>query len=168
MANMGIFYGSTTGNTERAARLLHEALGAEHAALHDVAEASREDLARYDALILGVSTWGLGELEANWAKFLARADGVDLTGKKVALFGLGDQLGFPESFVDGLRKLYDFAAGQGAEVIGAWPADGYKFARSAAVVDGAFVGLVLDEDRQQDQTAARIEAWANQLREALL
>lgn len=130
---------------------------------------SAEQFCFYSHLILGTPTMGEGQLpglgaacsEESWEEALDRFAEVDLTGKTVALFGLGDQVGYPMEFVDGLRDLYDFIVERGTTVVGAWPTTGYDFEASRAVNDEEthFVGLALDQDNQADQTAERLEAW---------
>ena len=161
MASVGIFFGSTGGNTENAAEAIAKHLG--ECKLHDVAKAGAADLARYDRLILGTSTWGEGELQDDWERFLAKAEGLNLSGKTVAFFGLGDQEGYEDNFVDGMGTLYRFVVERGARVIGAWPLEGYAFSRSTAVIENRFVGLALDEDNQDDLTDERITQWTAQL-----
>jgi len=103
-------------------------------------------------------------LQRDWAHFLPQMDGLDLRGKKVALFGLGDAKAFSGLFVNALRILHDTARERGAEIIGAWPADGYDFAYSAALEGDHFVGLVIDEENQSDLTVDRVGRWAALLR----
>jgi flavodoxin I len=161
MASIGIFFGSTGGNTENAAEAIAKHLG--ECKLCDVAKAGAADLARYDRLILGTSTWGEGELQDDWERFLQKTDSIDLSGKTVALFGLGDQEGYDEYFVDGMGILCEWVAARGGRVIGSWPVAGYQFEHSRAVKEGAFVGLALDEDNQDDLTDERITQWTAQL-----
>ena len=94
---------------------------------------------------------------------MAKLAGVDLSGKTVALLGLGDQSRYPERFASGLRDLYDFVISKGAAVVGQWPTEGYEFEQSRAVVDGQFVGLVLDLSNQSQLTEARLDAWLMQI-----
>jgi len=155
MKKLGIFYGSTTGQTARVAERLGELLACRE--VHDVAAAAPGDLRDYEVLVLGTSTWGVGELQDDWAGFdLSR---VDLSGKKVALFGLGDALGFGDSFVDGMGILYDAVVARGASVIARWPGNGYGHGQSAAEIDGSFVGLALDNENQAERTAGRLAEW---------
>merc|ERR1712032_1236052 len=51
--------------------------------------------------------------------------GMDLKGKKVAVFGLGDQGGYGDNFCDAMDELVSCFSKQGADVIGSWSADGY-------------------------------------------
>ena len=45
---------------------------------------------------------------------------------------------------------------------------GYDFEGSAAVEDGYFVGLVLDEENQSNLTPQRIKQWVEQIKGKLL
>lgn len=159
--NIGIFYGSTNGNTAEAASMIQKQLGADS---YDVGKLkSGAELAQYDLLILGTSTWYDGELQDDWESFTVHLSKADLSGKKVALFGMGDQEGYGSDYVSAMRVLYDKAIEQGACVIGAWNNEGYSFDHSASIVDGKFVGLALDEDNQSELTAGRIDAWCKQI-----
>lgn len=161
---IGIFYGSTTGNTGDAANTLKEALSpVGPVQLNDIAGADVAAMAEYDLIILGSSTWGLGELQDDWLGKETLA-GVDLAGKKAAVFGTGDQYGFADTFVDAIGALADAAQNAGATLIGQWPTTGYEYTSSAAVKDDCFVGLALDDDNQSEQTTERLEQWAEQLK----
>lgn len=167
MGKIGIFFGSDTGNTRRVAKSIHKKLGADADAPVNVNKASVDDLLKYDALILGTPTLGDGELPGltsggsaeSWEEFLPQLKGADMSGKVVALFGLGDQEGYGHEFVDALIFIYEQVVENGATVVGAWPTDGYNFEASKAIVDGDFVGLVIDHDNQSDLTDERIDAW---------
>jgi flavodoxin I len=86
----------------------------------------------------------------------------------VALFGLGDQRGYPDNFASGLRPLYDALRARGATMIGSWPNEGYEFSASLALEGDRFVGLVLDQDNQFDQTDARLATWLEEIKPHLL
>ncbi len=168
MADVRLFYGSTTGNTQEVAQLIQTIMGEELASVTDIANASAEDLEGADALVLGVSTWDDGNLQNDWATFWPQMDEIDFRGKRVALFGLGDAEAFSGLFVNALRLLYDKVVDQGAEVVGACPTEGYVFESSAAVENGQFVGLVIDQNNAADQTVARVGEWVAQVRPLLL
>ena len=52
----------------------------------------------------------------------------------------------------------------GATIVGYWPTEGYTFEVSQALVDDStFVGLCIDEDRQPELTAQRVEKWVKQV-----
>lgn len=176
MGKIGIFFGSDTGNTRRVAKSIHKKLGDVADAPVNVNKAQVEDLLGYSALILGTPTLGDGELPGltsgaqaeSWEEFLPQLKGKDLSGKTVALFGLGDQEGYGHEFVDALIMLYDVVVAGGATVVGEWPTDGYSFEASKAVVDDHFVGLAIDHDNQSDQTDERVDTWLEQIKPALL
>lgn len=168
MSKIGLFYGSTNGNTNEAAEKLAEAIGKDSVELINIDEAETADFAKFNAVILGTSTWGTGDLQEDWDFFLPKFDEIDFAGKKAAIFGLGDQEGFPDTFADGMKILYDKSVGKGAEHVGPWPKEGYNFTASAAMMDGQFLGLVLDVDNQPEMTDERIAKWAAQIKESLL
>ena len=66
--------------------------------------------------------------------------GLDLKGKKVAIFGLGDQGGYGDNFCDAMDELKTCFANQGAEIVGAWPTEGYDHMESKSVEGDKFVG----------------------------
>lgn len=168
MEKIGLFYGSSTGNTEHVAQMIQREIGSDLVDLFDVARATLADIKGYDVLILGTSTWGEGELVEDWEGFLPQLDQIDFAGKKVALFGLGDQENYSYNFVDALGILYEKVVQKGATIIGGeWPAEGYDFDASRALVGGLFVGLVIDEDNESEKTQERVKAWVQTLISAL-
>ncbi|SEP79702.1 flavodoxin I [Ectothiorhodospira magna] len=172
MARIGLFFGTTTGNTRKVAKMIKKRYDDEIMAKpQNVNKVSADDIAGYDYLIFGTPTMGSGQLpglsadceEESWEEFLPNLEAVDFTGKTVALYGLGDQVGYPNEFVDAMIELYDLVTSRGGQVVGAWPTDGYEFDASQAVVDGKFVGLVLDQDNQSQLTEERLNAWLAQI-----
>ncbi len=156
-----IIYGSSTGNTQSVAEMLGEALGIDN--VLDVAEISPEDLNEYDKLILGTSTWGEGEPQDDWDAF--DWSDVDLSGKTVALFGLGDQESYADTYCDASALLYDEVKAKGATVVGAWENDGYDFEESKFIgEDGKFLGLALDSDNQDDLNEERVAKWVESIK----
>lgn len=161
MGKIAIVYGSSTGATEAVATKLQKALG--EATLFNADGLNIDELKPYDFLIFGASTTGVGDLQDDWDMLLPKIEKMDFTGKKVALFGLGDSASFSTSFAGGLYVLYKALKGK-VEIVGSVPTDGYTFDESDAVVDGHFVGLALDEDNEYDQTDARIASWVEELK----
>jgi flavodoxin, long chain len=160
MKTVKVIYGSTTGNTERAAQRIAEVLGGTAVAVGQAQAADFEA----DLLVLGTSTWGLGDIQDDWADGLKKLEAAPLSGKAVALFGLGDQTSYSTTYVDGMGELFDAVQARGARVVGQWPTEGYQFDESKAVRDGAFVGLALDDDNETAQTETRIAKWCESLR----
>lgn len=157
-----LIYGSSGGNTSDVAGKIKENLGGD-INMVDAADASADDL-NADFIILGTSTWGIGDLQDDFEDFKGALEEADLSGKTVALFGLGDQDGYPDTFCDGLGEIYETIAGKGAKIVGATSSEGYDFDESRALVDGKFIGLIIDEDNQSDLTDERVEKWIEQLK----
>jgi flavodoxin I len=160
---IGIFYGSSTGQTELVAEKLHKLIGEDRADLINVDDASREDLEKYAYLILGTPTWGVGEMQDDWEDFSVNLEKANLKGKKIALFGLGDQDTYPDSFADGVGMLYNRIKDK-TTIVGSWPKNGYVFNESEAYHDNHFVGLIIDQENQSGKTNERLEKWVELLK----
>ena len=168
MAKVGLFYGSTTGKTADAAEQMQTALGGDAVVdLHDISEKSAADLADYDYLIIGCPTWNIGDLQDDWDAILDDLDDVDFSGKTVAYFGTGDQVGYADNFQDAMGILEEKIAELGGKTVGYWPADGYDHTDSKAIRDGKFCGLALDDDNESDKTEERSNAWCGQIKSAM-
>ena len=111
MAKVGIFFGTDTGNTRKVAKKIATQLGETIADKPvNIQKASVDDLLAYDVLILGSPTYGDGELPGltsgaqaeSWEEFLPTLAGTDFSSKTIALFGLGDQAGYADNFVDAI------------------------------------------------------------------
>ncbi len=166
MSRIGLFYGSKRGDTADAAEKIKEAFDKVEKDLVDVYNVKKVDLSRmeeYDKLILGSSTWEEGSLQMHWIRAISQMDALDLSGKQVAVFGLGNQSEFSTTFQTAMGTLATKARSQGAELVGLWPIDGYEFDESPAVEDGRFVGLALDNANQYELTEDRIKTWVRQL-----
>ena len=162
MNTIGLFYGSDTGSTEEIVNDVQNAFPKE-ITLHDIAKASKEDIEQYDKLIFASSTWGDGDLQADWEDFETNLQEIDFSGKTVALIGVGDQEGYPDTFCNALGHLYEHVSD--ANIVGFTSTDGYEFEESTAIVDDQFVGLILDDDNQSDLTKERIESWVASIQE---
>ncbi|UXI00856.1 flavodoxin FldB [Photobacterium sp. TY1-4] len=162
---IGLFYGSTTCYTEMAAEKIRECIGAELVEMHNIKETDPSTMNDFDMLILGISTWDFGELQEDWEAVWDQLDGLSLSGKTVALFGLGDQEGYTEWFLDAMGMLHDQLLPTGVQYVGYWPNEGYTFEASKALTDDRkfFVGLALDEDSQYELSDDRITQWCEQI-----
>lgn len=162
---IGLFYASTTGNTEDVATLLAEKIGHDRLVLHDIAAEGLAAIDQYQWLILGIPTWDFGELQEDWAELWPELEQIDFSGRTCALFGLGDQLGYGEWFLDAMGLLHDLLQQRGARLIGYWPVEGYDFEASKALTADRqqFVGLAIDEDGQHAETEPRVARWAEQV-----
>ncbi|MEN9520939.1 MAG: hypothetical protein RLZZ381_3527, partial [Cyanobacteriota bacterium] len=150
MAKIGLFYGSTTGKTEEAAELIQQALGgANVVTLYEIADASDSDFTDYDRLIIACPTWDVGGLQSDWEGFYEDVlDSIDFSGKKVAYFGTGDQIGYADNFQDAMGILEEKISSLGGETVGHWSTEGYEHEASKADKGGKFVGLALDNQSE--------------------
>lgn len=162
---IGLFYGSTTCYTEMVAEKIQALIGPEYVALHNLKDTPLTAMADYDILILGLSTWDFGEIQEDWEAHWPEINQVDLSGKTIALYGMGDQLGYAEWFQDALGMLHHEISKQQVKRVGFWPNQGYDFIASKAVTsDGEwFYGLALDDENQYEQTDERLAQWVEQI-----
>ncbi|MDR2138034.1 MAG: flavodoxin [Tannerella sp.] len=166
MSKIGIFYGTSGGNTKDIAKRIAAKLNVNSDDMYDVASAKGTDLAAYDVLLLGTSTWGVGDLQDDWEGFISVLSSADLSGKKVGLFGCGDSSSYSDTFCDAMGKIYR-AVKDKATMIGSIGTAGYSFDASESVVDGRFVGLAIDEDNESNLSDERMDAWLTQLKKDL-
>lgn len=164
MKSVAIIYGSSTEHTKNAAEKIAALLSDYAPTLSDIYEGDETPFLTHDVLILGVSTWGVQDLQDDWNDFYPKLEKLDLSGKTVALFGLGDASIYPSSYVDAMGILYEIVVKLGATVIGDVSPEGYDFEYSRALKDGRFVGLPLDDDYEPDLTDQRISRWVEQLK----
>lgn len=163
MQKIGLFYASSTGNTENIANEIKKQMASAKIDLHNVDGCDGDAMKEYSYLILGVSTWGEGDLQDDWEDYLPDLEKVDFSDKTVALFGLGDQEEYCDNFLDGMGTIYDKVVEGGATVIGSWSTDGYEHEESTAIRDDEFVGLALDEDNQDELSDDRLLRWVEQI-----
>merc|ERR1719160_1229946 len=151
---VGLFFGTQTGKTEDVASAVGEAAGV---GAEDIGEKSAADLAGYDGLIVGLPTWNTGaDSERSgtaWDEYLEEIKTLDLCGKPVAVFGVGDSIGYGDNFCDAIEELHN-----------TFQAAGYQHSDSKSVSDGKFLGLPLDEDNENDMTENRVTNWVSQLK----
>lgn len=162
MKSTVIIYGTLGGTTRVIANKINVELGG-GAKVVDVNVSSAADFQDYDNIILGTSTTGYGELIDPWIDFMPTLKQIDLKGKTVALFGLGDSSSFSDTFSNGMSELYKVVKEKGVNIIGAVSTDGYTYDDSASVVNGKFVGLALDEDNEDSETPKRIKNWVAEI-----
>lgn len=167
MGKIGLFYGSDEGNTESVALRIQARLGEARVDVHDIADVTQLEIADYRQLIFGIPTWDFGQIQSDWEDFWEDLQEIDFSGKTVALFGLGDQFGYGDYFLDAMGLLYQVIVANDVIVVGRWPTQGYEFEASKAEIEGegTFVGLAIDEDQQEERTAERLNAWCRQIAE---
>lgn len=163
MRKIGLFFGTDTGNTETVSETMvekiNELAGEEIVDLFEIFEKTASDIEKYDLLILGQPTWYDGELQGDWEEFIPEIKKADLKGKKIALFGLGDQYGYASYFCDALGIYADIIEEKGGELVGFTSVKGYEHDESKAQRGDQFVGLCLDVDNEDELTEERLDNW---------
>jgi flavodoxin I len=129
----------------------------------NVEGATSEQFLSYDNIICGVPTWFDGELPNYWDEFIPDIEDMDLNGKNIAIFGLGDQKGYPENFLDGVGILGEILEQQGARLVGLTSTEGYTFEKSRAMRGDQFLGLAIDFENQGSLNEERVTKWIEQL-----
>lgn len=166
MNNIAILYGTSGGSVETVAKQLQD-LFAGSADLFNVLDVSLNEIKDYKYLIVGTSTTGIGDLQDDWEGFLPSFARIDFTGKKVAIFALGDSASYSTSFAESMKVVYDEISDK-VEVVGQVPDEGYTYDDSTAVEDGLWLGLPLDEDNEYDLTEERLERWVEILKKEFI
>ena len=164
---IGLIYGSSTGNTETAAYQLKDKFEASGASveIHNIGAMTSEQMLGYEYMIFGIPTWNTGELQDDWAIFFPQMSNMDFSGKKVAVFGMGDQNGYGFNFLDAAGMLADEVLIQGGDLYGYWSTATYDFAESLNTDGEFFLGLGLDNDGQEEMTETRLTKWVARLKE---
>ncbi|MDD4190798.1 MAG: flavodoxin [Mangrovibacterium sp.] len=167
MKKTAIIYSFNSHKTAKAAEKIMDAFGKEKIRAVNAEEITEGDFLNYDNLILGVPTWFDGELPNYWDELVPALKDLDMKGKTVAIFGLGDQVGYPENFADGIGVMGNLFRERGAKLVGFTDNDQYQFESSRAIENGKFMGLVLDQENQARLSKGRIEKWVTALKKEL-
>lgn len=165
MNKTAIVYSFNSTKTAKAAEKIKETFGPDFNIVPINAEELTEELfLSFSKLILGVPTWFDGELPYYWDEFVPALEDLNLKGKTIAIFGLGNQVEYPENFGDAVGIMAELVLSRGAELVGFSSPEGYKFESSRALVDGQFCGLILDQETQPRQSKERIEKWVSEIK----
>ncbi len=167
MLTIGLFYGTDTGNTEKVSKRIKEVLEIKSknisVELIEIYKKKKEDMAKYNFLILGMPTWYDGEIQGDWDLFISEMNQIDFSHKKVAFFGLGDQYGYANYFCDAIGIFAEIVEKNSGIICGKTSTEGYVHGFSKAQRGNQFVGLCLDVDHQNELTESRIGNWTEQI-----
>ncbi len=159
----GVFYSFSSGKTQSVAERLVKEFG-DNVEVNDIEVIGGDKFLEYDFIIIGVSTWFGGGLPDAWEDFLPEFKETSFNNKKVAIFGLGNQQGYPENFGDAISYLVELLEPKGAKIIGFTSTEGYEFDASRSIRDSKFMGLLIDEESQPELTVGRIKNWVKQIK----
>ena len=168
---VGIYFATTTGKTEDIAERLHDILPSAESPkdLADVSDVN--EFTSLDGIICGIPTWNTGaDSERSgtaWDTLLEDIGSLNLNGKKVAIFGLGDSSTYTENFCDAMEELHSYFVKAGASMVGYVGKSDYTFEESKSVIGDSFCGLPLDEDSESDMTDDRLANWSSQLKKEM-
>ncbi len=164
MKKTAIIYSFNTKKSAKIAAQVKEALADEAIEMVNAEDITEKIFSSYDQMILSVPTWFDGELPNYWDEFVPALEDINLKGKKIALYGLGDQVGYPENFVDAMGIMAEILEKNGATLVGFTSTDGYTFESSRAQRGDTFCGLAIDYENQGSKNKTRIKAWTEQLK----
>ncbi len=159
-----IIYSFHTRKSKKVAEKVIDVWGKENIETVNAEELDKELIEKYDNFILSAPTWFDGELPNYWDEFVPDLEEMDLSGKKFAVFGLGDQKEYPENFCDAIGILVEILEQCGGVVVGHVPVEGYTFESSRAKKGDEFVGLPLDQENQARLTSERVKNWVEKLK----
>lgn len=163
MKKTAIIYSFNTHKTAKAADKIADAFEPVQLEKVNAEDIDGKKFLAFDNLILGVPTWFDGELPNYWDEFVPELEELDLKGKTIALFGLGDQIGYSENFGDAVGILAELLQQRGAKLVGYTETKGYSFESSRAEINGRFAGLLLDQENQARLSSERIKKWVTNL-----
>jgi flavodoxin I len=169
MEKIALLYAPAKGSTEKVARMIQQKLGEEKIELILLDENTNTNvLSTFSRFIFGISTvgrdaWDAAYKKTGWDYFLPKLEKVELNGKTIAIYGLGDHLLYDRKFVDSMGPLAEQLLKSGAELVGQTPVDAYTFTDSEAIVNNMFVGLPLDENNEPELTEQRIDGWLKEI-----
>lgn len=163
-----IIYGTETHTTRDVLPDLLKCFKNHNISVTPVNEFTQQDLGGYDLYILASPTWYSGGLPGDWEERLDDFKSLDFTFGTFAIFGLGDSLGYPDHFIDGVGVLAEIILQGGGRIVGRWPSSEYDFDRSLALTENnMFYGLGIDDDNEPEKTKPRFEAWVEQIKREL-
>lgn len=167
MEKISLIYSFHSNKTSKIAEKIKEVFGEDIIEPINAETLTEEEFLRNRVSILGVPTWFDGELPNYWDEFGPIMEDLNLENKVFALYGLGDQKGYPENFLDAVGIMASIIESRNGKVIGYTSTEGYHFLKSRAIKDGHFKGLAIDFENQATLNSQRIKDWVEQLKKEL-
>jgi len=164
MKKTAIIYSFNTNKSGKIAGYIKDAFASSDVEMVNAEEITGKTFLSYDNLILGVPTWFDGELPNYWDEFVPELEDLKLKGKKIAMYGLGDQKNYGENFIDAVGLMAEILEAGGATLVGLTSVEGYSYEHSRAERNGKFLGLAIDFENQGTKNKARVKTWVEQLK----
>ncbi len=172
MKKIVLLYWGKGGNVERTAKKVYSLFDPDTIDIFDVVSFDENNLKNYELMILGASTigaedWQDAKPDNEWNAFFRRLEKLGQTNIIAASFGLGDQILYPDHFVDGLGVYKEEMDKLNIPIVGQWSTEGYRFTDSDGVNDGMFYGLALDVDNEPELSDERMKSWSDILKKEI-
>jgi flavodoxin I len=172
MKKIVLLYWGKGGNVEDTAHKVYNMFDSETIDMFDVASFEFSTIENYDLMILGHSTigaenWNDAEPDNEWNRFFRKIESNGNVNILAASFGLGNQILYPDHFVDGLGIYKGEMDKLNIKTIGSWPSASYKFTDSDGEKDGFFYGLALDIDNETKLSDERINEWTKEIKKEM-
>lgn len=164
MKKIGLFYSFKTNKTALIGKKIEANFDKKELDVIDAEDVNENKFLAYENLILGCPTWFDGELPRYWDEFVPAIEDMKLKGKKIAIYGNGDQKDYPENFCDAMGLMAEILEGQGANIIGFTSLEGYSFESSKAQRGDNFCGLALDFENQAKLNNKRVDDWCDRIK----
>ena len=165
MSKTALFFSPAGGSVDKVSHMLGAMIGTDKVDIIHATEMNKEDLEKYENIILlgstvGADHWDNEVIVDEWVDFFEAMEDISLEDKKVAIVGLGNSVLYPSHFADGMAVLHDKIIQKNAKVYGKVNSEAYDFEDSEALDDdGYFCGLAIDEDNEPELTPGRLEKW---------
>jgi len=173
---VNLIYGTETGFTKRVGETILRLFAKNNywCSMKSLAQVEKKDWTDCDLTVIGAPTWceprldEYGQYSDDWNDYYDTFKKIDFDGQKVALYGLGDQIGYGDNFVDALGMMADVVLENGGTLYGKVGQEGYEYPESKGIdKDGLFYGLPIDEDNESDLTSNRCSNWVKQIKEEI-
>ena len=170
MKKIGLFYGSSTDNTKIASEYIVDYIRNEGHEIecHNIDDVDVEEIINYDNIIIGCPTWHIGELQEDWDSVFLKYEKLNFSGKIGAFFGCGDQVGYPDNFLDAIGILAKPFIKNGGNLVGKCSREEYDFNDSAALDEGELLGLGLDYDNEEEECEGQMIMWMEDILEEFI
>ncbi len=172
MKKIVLLYWGKGGNVEDTAHKVYNMFDPQTIDIFDLVSFDFNSIENYDLMILGHSTigaenWHEAKADNEWNRFFRKIESKGGCKIIAASFGLGNEILYPDHFVDGLGIYKEEMDNLKIKMIGQWPTDGYKYTDSDGEKDGFFYGLALDVDNQTKLSEERISAWTDEIKKEM-
>lgn len=161
MEQASTFYDSTSGDIEHISKLKHDEIK-DNADLFNVNSIKPDKIKSYPNIILGSSAWDISEIQNDMEYFFHDIDFHTSGQNRIALFALGNQQFYPNSFMNSMGHMYDKLYAMDATIVGKCSNEGYGFNKSKAFQDNQFFGLPHDNEMDEKLTRQKIKSWVKQ------